>query len=116
MLEQTARLLLDRWEIGEARVFIYHNYWMVSPEEVIIIHRLDKHYFKTDAEKSTINPGFFTNTELIALLVDGKLVEKLYGSVNINYRTERNGGCECGAWRTNNPKLHTHKCPKYTRY
>jgi hypothetical protein len=116
MTEAQAIELLDNWPIEEAKVFYFYDYWPWPSEEIVIITRLDKHNFVCDANKSTINIGYSTNTEIIKLLTNGKLVENKYGLVNVNYRLEKSKGCVCGAWRTSFPNHHSYWCSKWSRF
>ena len=106
--------LLRKWHVGDARVFYYYDYWSVRKRETIILERKEQDLFVTVKDKSTVSSDNFTEDEIKRFLVKDLLVERAYESVNKNYRDEKTGGCNCGAWATSmadNPQSHWEDCP-----
>ncbi len=115
MFLKDAEELVKQWFIGDAKVFYYYNYWAWRQQETIILHKKYDDTFTTIKDKSTVKPDDFTADEVIKMLCNGLLVERVGDSVNRNYRDEKTGGCICGVWATsatNIPESHWPDCPR----
>lgn len=114
MSRSEAEDLLRDWSIGWAKVFQYKE-WIAIPETLIISKDLH-HEYSIDKHKSTTNKaGPWDKDELIRLLITGVMAHLPNHSVNTDYKYERTGGCECGAWRTKDSNCHAFWCKKHSK-
>lgn len=116
MSRSEAEELLRDWSIGWTKVFKYHE-WISAPETLIVTKDRD-HVFSIDKDKSTTGrAGPWDKDEFLRLMITGVMTHQPMASVNTDYRNERTGGCDCGAWKTANPDLHSAimPCRKYRK-
>lgn len=113
MLLSEAQTFIDKWMIGEPKVFWYYDSGLFY-KEVLIITRMSDNVFEVDTQKSTWRKEKGFNKEGIEkLLRKDLLVWRQYASVHEDFRREKTGGCTCGQWAIDKNGLHYPGCDKY---
>lgn len=115
MSRNQAEDFLRDWSYEERKVFKYHQY--IAIPEILIIIKEDFDRYVVDKDKSTCKAGPFDRDTMLRYIITGVLIHRPMDSINSNYKEERTGGCDCGAWATTNPDLHsaTMPCKKYRK-
>lgn len=106
--------LIEKWQVGYKEVFDI-RFGFTDPG-VLIILRKKEDLFVVDEDKSTHKLEPWNTEQIKKALANGTLEPKKGGSVNVNYREDRTGGCECGAWATQFPDCHAFWCRKYRKW
>lgn len=103
--------LVLKWRLEEEKGFKYLDYGTFEDHYVIIKREYENH-FVVIASRSTCKDGPFTKEQMEKLLGADKLIPyNNSGGWQIDFKSMRSKGCQCGAWATQNPDCHAYYCP-----
>lgn len=114
MLPKEIAELFDDWQVGCWKVFKYY-YFCAEPGTIVILRQAEEVFIVEEDRSTDKIGGPFNKQELDKLLFSGKMEWYKAGILTTDYKKIRTGGCECGAWATNNPNCHSTKCPQYNK-
>ena len=111
MTPYEAEDFLIHWDIGTEKGFKYYDYGLFDVEYVVIRKDSDNMYVII-SDRSTCKDGPFNKEKIEKLLGANKLIP--FGQNNgwgLDFKNTKSGGCQCGAWATQNPTCHARWCP-----